>query len=116
MDIETLRRFKSEYDESQHVYELAKFELESKRLTLKYSTEFERFKTIKEKEERAKLATMELEQSLIQTRHIRNQQKSLYELAELEYLNEDLFDYVCDGEEDHYCKCIKEVTFDPEEE
>lgn len=107
MDIETLRRFREVYDESQHVYELIKLELESKRLTLKYSTEFERFKTIKEKEERAKIATMELEKSLIQARYERNQQKSLYELAELEYLNEDLFDYVCDGEEDQYCKCVK---------
>ena len=67
-----------------HEYDLTKLGLEQNKLVLKYSPEFESYKTIKEKEERATLITAEQQKLLIDLKDKVRQQKLIVETLKLQ--------------------------------
>ena len=98
MDIETLRTLKMKLDEAKYLYDTRKLDLEITKLTLKYSPEYEKYKTIKEKEERAKLETRELAENLLIEEKIVRDCATEYEIANLIFLYED--ENECEREQD----------------
>lgn len=62
--------------------DILEYQKQRKRLDLKYSTEYQAYKTIKEKEEHAKMATYEITEQIIETDTLINYLTTL-----LHYLN-----------------------------
>lgn len=81
----------SNYYEAKNQYDLAKLKYEEKLLTLKYSQEYQIYKTIKEKEERAKMETTDLQYLLLDCKaHVRSCELAVKCLKlELQYFVDD---------------------------
>ena len=71
-------------DELKYDYDMLKFEMKLKQLSLKYSDEYTKYKTIKEKEERAIIETQDLERQLLQLKNKLRIQRLKSEISRLE--------------------------------
>lgn len=80
-------------------YDLQKYQWEMERLKLKYSTEYMKYKTIKEKEEHAKLETEHMGESVLHAKAELRMAEMMVQIDELNMLYSDVCD--CDGN----CNC-----------
>lgn len=96
--------------EAKNNYYKKKKALEIQRLTLKYSPEFQIYKTIKEKEERARLATQDDEYILELAKVILREAELRVEIDKVNMDFMFLEPHCCNGE----CNCEKSEDPNPE--
>lgn len=95
--------------QAKNAYDTQKHKLELERLKLKYSNEYTQYKTIKEKEERARLATAGMEMSVLRAKKVLREAELNVQIDEL-----DMYYFIeeccCDKED---CKCKEEPFEEP---